>query len=133
MAPEKQIAPKPATQTPPARKAPSQPQPLVPAIVPVLLDTETTPKDITLYLEIDLSMPGARPETVVYAPDRTQIKPPYNMILYFHGNKKTSGLSLRDYLKDPDTALRDFILKATNRGFLLVMPDLGDWSYVGAL
>jgi len=139
MAPVKQLEPKPKTHKQPAKKEvpaknePPKPQPLEPNVVPVLLDSETTPKDITLYLQIDLSMPGATAETVVYAPDRSLIKPPYNIILYFHGNKKTSGLTLKEYLKDPDTALRDFILKATNRGFLLVMPDLGDWSSVGAL
>jgi hypothetical protein len=71
--------------------------------------------------------------TAVYVPDRKQLGNSLDLILYFHGWKGTSGLTIQDYLKDPDFALRDFILKQNKRKFILVAPTLGDKAGFGLL
>jgi hypothetical protein len=114
--------------------------PLNPKDTPTLAAaTETSPSDCTFYFNIDLQIAhgkgqsAAAPMTAVYVPNRTKLQSPFDVLLYFHGHKKTSGLSIQDYLKDADFALRDFILTSSKRDVLLVAPTLGDKSAFGDL
>ena len=105
----------------------------------LVVPAETKPADVTLYLDIELNVEikkgqgVATPMTAVYVPDRKKLTAPYNIIWWFHGHKKSSGLTIQEYLQDKDFNLREFILASTKRNFLLVAPTLGDTSGFGML
>lgn len=110
-----------------------------PTATPALIATETSPSDVTLFLDIDLhishssSQSPAKAMTAVYVPDRTKLRPPFDVIFYFHGWKKTSGITIQDYLKDPQFDLRGSILKSKKRDVILVAPTLGDKAAYGLM
>jgi len=126
------MAPTPPKKPAPAKK-PARPTTLEPWYEPQIIDTDSVPYSMTFYLQIELSIAGTPAMTAVYAPDRSKIRYPYDIIWYFHGNKKTSGMTIQKYLQDPETALREFILKSQRRNFLLVAPTLGDVDQAGKL
>jgi hypothetical protein len=110
--------------------------------------TSTSPAH-TLYLEIDLEVPpgykGSKvePMTAVFAPDPDKLPASaVDVILWLHGDKKfwskhrhdtdaMPGITIQDYLKQPETQLREFILKSPKKKFLLVAPTLADRSSAG--
>jgi len=96
--------------------------------------TETSPSDCTFYFNIDLQTgQGGSAMTAVYVPSRVKLRSPFDVILYFHGHKKTGGITIQEYLKDSDFNLREFILASSKRDVLLIAPTLGDRSAYGLL
>jgi hypothetical protein len=102
-----------------------------------------TGTDKTVYLNIDLKVDpmGGKPVvpmTAVFAPDPKQLSGgDTNMLVWFHGDKHVWsknrkgdlylwGKSVQDYLKVDECKLREFILKSSNRNFVLVVPTLND-------
>jgi hypothetical protein len=120
------------------------------AKAPPLFDEDpptSTSKAHTLYLLIDLEVPPGTdpgkpvaPITAVFAPEPDQLPASdVDVILWLHGDKSfwstkrgkqedKWGISVQDYLQQPETQLREFILRSANKKFLLVVPTLADHS-----
>ena len=107
-----------------------------------------TGTDKTIYLKIDLEVDpmGGKPVvpmTAVFAPDPKQLTSgDTKMLLWFHGDKKVWsknrtgtlylwGKSVQDYLTVDECKLREFILKSSNKKFVLVVPTLNDHTGSG--
>ena len=107
-----------------------------------------TGTDKTIYLKIQLQVDPAGgqpvvPMTAVFVPDPKQLASgDTNMLLWFHGDKKVWsknrigtlylwGKSVQDYLKVDECKLREFILKSSNKKFVLVVPTLNDHTGSG--
>jgi hypothetical protein len=122
----------------------TRPNRLNSSAVPDLIDQDSTPKDVTLYLKIDLGLSGQEPMTAVYVPDRSKLGGTVNIILYLHGHKEAfqkggKSISIQEHLKLQRGngalyyPLREEIAKSTKKEFVFVAPTLGDHSEGGGL
>jgi hypothetical protein len=102
---------------------------------PTKTGEETTPSDITLYLEIDNGIandPGAGRQagienktTAVYVPDRKQLGNTIDVILYFHGHKDGKTQDIKHVCNDDRNPMRTVLSQSTKKHFVFVAPQLG--------
>jgi hypothetical protein len=122
----------------------TRPNRLNTSAVPDCPKQDPTPKDVTLYLTIDLGLSGQEPLTAVYVPDRTKLGGTVDIILYLHGHKEAfqkagRSISIEEHLKLTRGngtlyyPLREEIAKSTKKQFVFVAPTLGDHSEGGTL
>jgi hypothetical protein len=111
---------------------------LASGITPALVAEEAIPAVKTLYLGIDLKN-GASPTTAVFIPTDMAAQSPVDILLYLHGHKSSlngvtlAGMSIQKYLTVKEFNLRQFVLSASSRNFVLVVPTLNDTSGAGLL
>ncbi len=108
----------------------SSPPPLI-----ELAGKKDTPKTAwihtgTVFVKIDLHIPGRVPMTAIYLPDDYHPVDSVNMILYLHGHTSTG--SIKEYLNKPEFPLRQ-ILRLTGKNVVFVAPTLGNHSEIGRL
>lgn len=105
-----------------------------------------TGNDKTAFLKIDLKINAkgglpVQPMTAAFAPDPKFLSSTVDVLLWFHGDKRYwnasrsdnfsfAGKSIQQYLTYPLCKLREFILKANKRKFILVAPTLNDQTGV---
>src|SRR5262245_51994600 len=133
---------------------------LDPKVTPALLDSESgtaIKTDVTLYLNINLDngltddKSNSFGMTAVYLPDPAMVTDPVTVLLWFHGHKDGStvslvnkspnpkaplnlkGYTIKQYLDVDEYHLREFIAKTSKRKFILVAPMLNDYSKAGLL
>jgi hypothetical protein len=98
--------------------------------------------DRTAFLKIDLKIKPkggqpVQPMTAAFAPDPKSLSSAVDVLLWFHGDKRYwnasktdsfsfAGKSIQQYLTFPLCKLREFILKAGKKKFILVAPTLND-------
>jgi hypothetical protein len=105
---------------------------------PKLLDKETNPPSLSLYLEIQLGN-GAPPWTGVFFPSGYQVRDSIELILYFHGHKTKksgngdiTGKSVKEIWNKERFQLREE-LNRTDKNAVLVVPTLSDLAESGTL
>jgi peptidoglycan hydrolase-like protein with peptidoglycan-binding domain len=107
-----------------------------PSSVPTLINSETTPPAKTLYVNIPLGSENpARPMTGIFIPANYRHSSEVDLILYLHGFKPKSGLTIDRYWNTrfvPHFPLRDRLNDA-GKNVVLVAPTLGDRSQSGNL
>ena len=103
---------------------------------PTLISTETTPPAKTLYLNIPLgSERPARAMTGLFIPPNYRHQAEVDLILYLHGFKPKSGLTINRYWNArvfPYWPLRER-LNDSGKNVVLVAPTLGHRSQTGLL
>jgi hypothetical protein len=103
---------------------------------PALIRTETTPPAKTLYVNIPLgSESPAKAMTGLFIPSGYRHQPEVDLIIYLHGFKPRSGLTIDRYWNTrafPYWPLRER-LNDSGKNVVLVAPTLGDRSQSGRL
>lgn len=117
---------------PPSSKSPAQP---TKSVVPSLLGTESSPKNLTLYVNIPLGQ-GLKSISGIFIPNGYRPQRSVDLILYLHGHLGPSGLSSQDtiqqYWRKANFAFREKV-NSSGKNVILVAPTLGPKSQAGNL